>query len=274
MFSSTNSISINFKTNFKHVDARRKNMFIGVQIMEEFVKQNNQTLDADCRKEFENQLFMNLIVESVYRKRLTSKHEKFNRQLHDVIGGFAQNPDAVEREVLLPTFFEWNYLDSYSIYIDRLSEISGIVKFQTSRNQTISLNFSGDEKYNQRSQKTVQSLTPITKIKMKPLSSCKVHFNYYSFDSVWNYEIDFKISRRSIINIPNYLKYCVPGWWPKLPLNIVEFLESNPNFYQLNKYDNYDHPKIINENGIFILKWFLLTENLSTTELETEILNN
>lgn len=80
--------------------------------MEDFVKQNSQTLDADCRKEFENQLFMNLIVESVYRRRLTSKHEKFNRQLRDVNEGFARNPDAVEREVLLSTFFEWNYLDS------------------------------------------------------------------------------------------------------------------------------------------------------------------
>lgn len=248
-------------------------MFIGVQIMEEIFKQNNQTLNADCRKEFENQLFMNLIVENVYRKRFTSKHEKFNRQLLDVNEGFARNPDAVEREVLLSTFFEWNYLDSYNICIDRLSGISGIVKFQTSRNQSIFLTFSGDEKYNQCSEKTVRSLTPITKIKMKPLSSCRVHFNYYSFDNVWNYELDFEISRRSIINIPNYLKYCVPGWWPKLPLNIVEFLESNPNFYQTIKYDNGEQPKLRNENGIFILKGFPLTESISTAELQTEILD-
>lgn len=70
------------------------------------------------------------------------------------------------------------------------------------------------------------------------------------------------------------MKYCVPGWWPKLPLNIVEFLEINPNFYQTIKYDNGEQPILINENDIFILEGFPLIENLLSTELETDILDN
>lgn len=58
----------------------------------------------------------------------------------------------------------------------------------------------------------------------------------------------------------------------------MEFLEINPNFYQTIKYDNGEQPILINENDIsiyiFILEGFQLTENLLSTELETDILDN
>lgn len=243
--------------------------FIGAQILREYVRVKNLSLSASCLRLMEKKISVNFVVGNVYRKKFLNKHEKLNRQLYNVNEAFARNPDNIKRVVQLETFFVTDATEAYSINISKVNGIVGEFQFPSVKNQEISLELSGSEEFFYSIKKPFRLATRPFKIKMEPLSSNRVNFNYYTYDNVCYYEIGFELRNTSTIQFPyNAHELCPSETSPRLLLNVVSFFKENPNFFDSPIYKSGQQIKLEHFNGTYILKGFPLVEKLSSAEVK------
>lgn len=240
--------------------------------MEHFFRAKNSTLSTNCLRQLKKKLGVEFVVGNVHRKKFINKHEKLNKQLYNVNEAFARNPNKIKQEIQLETFFVTDATEAYRINISKVDGLMGEFKFPSIQNREIFLVFFGSNELLYSIDKPLRLVSPQLKIKMDPLSLCRVNFNYYTFDNVWNYEIDFEISNTSTIQFPyNLQESCPSELSPRLSLNVYSFLAQSPNFIKTLNYNNDQQIKLELINGTYILKGFPLIEQLSCAEVDTVI---
>lgn len=259
----------------QYVDARDSGNslnFIGTKIMEEFYHVHNQRLTADCLQQVSKEISMEFAVDHVLRKKLINKHEQLNKQLYNVNEAYARNPMNATQEIHLQTFFVSDSTEVYKIRINKVSGLSGAFQFPSVQKKQILLEFFGSDHLIHTMNEPIRIVTPPVKIKMDPLSSNRVNFNYYTYENIWKYEIDFEISNQSTIYLPyNSQVSCPSELMPKLSLNLLNFFKDNPNFVASINYSDDQQIKLDHANGTYLLRGFPLVEKLSSTEVKTVI---
>ncbi|XP_055299039.1 uncharacterized protein LOC129566810 [Sitodiplosis mosellana] len=246
--------------------------FIGTQIMEQFFRARNSTLSTDCLRQLKKRIGVEFVVEKVYRKKLINKHEGLNRQLYNVNEAFARNPNGIKQDVQLETFFVTDATETYRINISKVEGLMGAFQFPSIQNRKIFVVFVGSNELYYSVDKPLRLATQQMKIKMDPMSLCRVNFNYYTFDSVWNYEVAFEISNTTTIQFPyNLQEPCPSKQSPRLSLNVCSFFAQNLNFVESINYNNEQQIQLEHTNGKYVLKGFPLIEQLSSAEVGTVI---
>ncbi|XP_031623099.1 uncharacterized protein LOC116340642 [Contarinia nasturtii] len=240
--------------------------FIAVRMMEEFIRANNYS--TDCLQQVKNQISVEFFVDKMFRKKLINKHNELNKKLYNVNEAFAHNLQNTKKDVQLQTFFVSDSTEVYDITINKVNGLFGEFQFSSVQMTEILLQFIGSNQLKHSIHKSIRLVTEPVKIKMDPLSSNRVNFNYYTFDNVWNYEIDFEISNKSIIKFPYNPSALYPS---EITLNVLNFIESHPNFITSLNYDNEQQIKLININGTYILKGYPVIEKLSSAQVKAII---
>lgn len=236
--------------------------------MEQFFREKNSTLSSDCLRQLKKKVGVEFVVESVYHKKLINKHEKLHKKLYNVNEAFVKNPNEIKQEVQLETFFVTDAVEKYRINISSVDGLMGEFHFPSVRERAIFLVFFGSNQLLHAIDKPFRLVTRQFKIKMDPMTMRRVNFNYYTFENVWNYEIQFEISNTSTIQFPyNAHESCPSERSPRLSLNVCNFLDKNPHFVESLNYSSDQQIKLDHINGKYILKGFPLIEQLSSAEV-------
>lgn len=240
--------------------------------MEQFFRIKNLNMSAKCLRQLMKNLDVELVVENIHRKKLINKHKKLNKQLYNVNEAVARNPNNIKHDVQLETFFVTDAMEAYSINISKVNGLMGKFQFPSIQNLEISLQFFGSDRFIHSIEKPFRLVTQPFKIKMDPLSSNRVKFNYYTYDNVYNYEVDFELRNTSTIRfLHNEQDQCLSELSPRLSLNVLGFFEENPNIIESINHNNEQQIKFEYVNGKYILKGFPLIEKLSCAEVRTVI---
>lgn len=234
--------------------------------MVEFLRAKNYS--TDCWQQVENEFSVQFFVEKIFRKKLINKHKQLNKKLFNVNEAFAQNPQNTKQEVQLQTFFVSDSIEVYDITINKVGGLFGEFQFPSVQNTDVLLQFLGSNQLARTINKSIRLVTPPVKIQMDPLSSHRVNFNYYTYENIWNYELEFKISNKSIIKFPYSSSAHCPS---QITLNVLNFIEEESKFITSLHYDDDQQIKLIHTNGTYILKGFPLIEKLSSVEVKSVI---
>lgn len=247
--------------------------FIGMQIAKGFFDRKYQSLSVECLEAVIHEICVDFVVQSIFHKKLINKHAKLKKRLHDVNEGLAQNPDNVEKDVQLDTFFVWDSTETFSINMRNVNGLSGRIQLPTFHNLNVSIEFfAGSDQLIHSIDKPIHLVSQPVKVKMDPLSSNRVNFNFYTFENVCSYEVDFLMGNRSTIRLPYNPRLPCPSELSQgLTINVWDFFNENPNFLKTADYNRDHQLKLEFTNGKYVLKGFPLVETLSSAEIKFTI---
>lgn len=230
-------------------------------------------LTNDCLDQLKKCINVNFTVKIFHRKNTINKHEKMNKHLVDVNTAFVRNPKDTHDVVNVETFFVWDFIETYSMDMSKVSGLSGTVQVPSSRSELSAFEFFGTNKVSHTTEKAIRLVSNPPRLRMDPLSSNRVNFNKYTFDSCWQYTVDFEIGNESSVSFPfpSAQGDCPSHHSQRLSINVMDFFKENANFVDSINYSDVDDIKIVHSNGKYILKGFPLIEKLSTAEIDTVI---
>lgn len=246
-----------------------------MQIAKKFIQQNTQSLSAECLEAIKTEICVNFVVQSIFRKKLINKHGKLKKHLHNVNEAFVKNADNIEKEVKLDTFFVWDTMESFTINMSNVNGLSGHIQIPFHKlNKSIEF-LAGSDEIIHSFDKPIHLVSQEVRVKMKPLSSNRIQFNFYSFNDVCNYEMEFVMGNNSKINLPyNPRLPCPSELSHGLSINIWDFLNENKNFFNSADYNRDHQLKLELNDGKYVLKGFQLVEILSSAEIMSVISDN
>lgn len=242
--------------------------------MEGFLKLKHPNLSVACVDAIRKEIHVNFSVENLYRKKFINKHLKMEKRLQNVNEAIAQNLNNFTHKIPLDTFFVWDFMESYSLNIINMNHLSGRIEFPTFDKRNVLLEFCGEpDQIVHTKQKPRHLVSSVVTVKMTPLSSNRVHFNYYTFDNIFIHELDFVIGNRSTLHIPplNAQFSCPSEFLHGLSVGVLELLNENPNLITSAHDHNEFQLKLEHINGKYILKGFIIIETLSSAEIKTVI---
>lgn len=240
--------------------------------MDEFFRVQNQSVSENCLRQLKQKLIVEFVVENVYRKKFINKHEKLNKQLYNVNEAFARNPNPIQREIVVETFFVTDATETYNINISNVTGLIGEFQFLSHQDRKISLKFLDSVQLIHFTEKPFRLVTRPIKLKMDAMSSRRVNFNYYTYDNYRYYEIQFEMSNTSTIRFPYSLQEpCPSEQSPQHSLNVYSFFDEHANFVKSLDNKNDQQINLAHVNGKYILKGFPLIEKLSSAEVKTVV---
>lgn len=240
--------------------------------MEGFLKLKHPNVSVNCVDAIRKSINVNFSAENLYRKKFINKHLKMKKRLHNVNEAAAQNSNNITLEVQLDTFFVWDFTESYHINISNVNHLTGRIEFPTFDKRNVLLKFAGaSDQIVYTREKPRHLVSSIVNVKMAPLSSSRVYFNYYTFDNICVNELDFVMGNESTLQIPFDAPNSCPLEFYGLTVGVVDILNENPNLITSDHGNNDFQLKLEHVNGKYILKGFPAIEKLSSAEIKTVI---
>lgn len=117
---------------------------------------------------------------------------------------------------------------------------------------SLSFTFGRTRSETRRSSKESLVNVPSQIVKVDPHTKFNVTYNFYQYEEIDNYFLDFVIGEKSLLIHPD-----IGGLFPSLidrKRYLNKFLEENVDFLRKMKYENERDIKVVEKNGKFVLK--------------------
>lgn len=199
-------------------------------------------------------------VVALDRKEYAGRASKQNKVVIHSTDAEAVNNSPSKQEVITVGYsikVTQYYEATVTKTIDISSDVSITVKF-VKLDASFKFGKTTSEKRQSSNETTLD--TPSQRIQVEPYTKMNVTFNFYQYEDINNYLLDFVIDKGSVITHPdvNTISNVI---FVNGPLD--EFLSKNVDFLSTIQYENETDIKIIERDGKFMLKNLPATEKIT-----------
>lgn len=152
---------------------------------------------------------MDCKVKSLYDKRHISDKKYVNKFVIYSIDSFVSNNSTVQQNVQIP-FYSLKVNQTEEIIINHIADISSIsdidvsFAFETFPNISKGIKLSGASSETKMYIEQIEISTHKETIILPPMTKMNITYNFYQFDDIENYLLDFIVDESSRISIPDY----------------------------------------------------------------------
>lgn len=193
-------------------------------------------------------------------RRYVGRGEKINKVVFHSADNGAENYSALQQSVAgMPYFMK--LIQSMEVIITKTKQITsnkGVNILVYKKKCTTTFTQQEEEKYSEINETII--FYPSQKVMIAPLTKMNFTFNFFQYDDINNYFLDFQIANNSTLTHPEI------GTNSKL-VNVTkplgDFLEKHINFLSTLKYESETALKLVVDEGRFVLKNFPTIEKLT-----------